>query len=124
MGVLSPLPEKNPNFHDWTKVVMVYCDGSEYSGTLDEPIQYKDKQLYFRGYNNTIEQLRFMNEHFDFYNGDSIVITGISAGGIATYLYSNYLMENTKKAKVYAMPDSGLFITEFYSPLVEKQVIK
>ena len=39
---------------------MAYCDGSEYSGTLDDPIIYKDKKLYFRGYNNTIEQLSFM----------------------------------------------------------------
>ena len=46
------------------------------------------------------------------------MITGVSAGGMATYLYSNYLYENTKKAKVYAIPDSGLFIAEFYSPFV------
>jgi len=42
----------------------------------------------------------------------------VSAGGVATFLYSNYVFENTKKAKVYAIPDSGLFITEFYSPIV------
>ena len=60
-----------------------------------------------------METFNYLDRQFNFYNGDAIVITGVSAGGIATYLYSNYLVENTKKAKVYALPDSGLFITEF-----------
>ena len=58
-----------------------------------------------------MEQFRYLDQTFDFYNGDSIVITGVSAGGMATFFYSNYLLENTKKAKVYAIPDSGLFVT-------------
>jgi hypothetical protein len=33
-------------------------------------------------------------------------------------------MENTKKAKVYAIPDSGLFITEYYSPFAKMETIK
>lgn len=61
---------------------------------------------------------------FDFYNGEKIVITGVSAGGMATYFHSNYLMEHTKKAKVYAIPDSGLFITDFVSPTIGQSVIR
>lgn len=56
-----------------------------------------------------------MDTKYDFYNGDTIVITGVSAGGMATYQWSNYLMQNTKKAKVYGIPDSGFFITDYYS---------
>ena len=59
-----------------------------------------------------------MDKQFDFYNGDTIVITGVSAGGVATFLYANYLLSNTKTSKILAIPDSGLFVTEFYSPLV------
>ena len=33
-----------------------------------------------------------MDKQFDFYNGDTIVITGVSAGGVATFLYANYLL--------------------------------
>ncbi len=33
MGLISPLEEKNPVFHDWTKVFIIYCDGSEYQGS-------------------------------------------------------------------------------------------
>jgi hypothetical protein len=89
-----------------------------------EPISYKDAQLYFRGYNNSMEQFYFMDKHFDFYNGDTIILTGVSAGGIATYLYSNYLLDNTKTAKVYSIPDSGLFITDYFSPIVQQSLIR
>lgn len=70
----------------------MYCDGSEYTGSRNDPISYKDKKLYFRGYNNVMEQFRYLDQELDFYNGDTIVITGVSAGGMATYLYSNYLL--------------------------------
>ena len=33
-------------------------------------------------------------------------------------------MENTKTSKVYAIPDSGIFLVDFYSPLAEAQIIK
>lgn len=71
-----------------------------------------------------MEQFHALDKMFDFYNGESIVITGISAGGMATYFYCNYLMENTKTAKVYAIPDSGLFITDFVSPTLGISVIR
>jgi hypothetical protein len=71
-----------------------------------------------------MEQFYAIQKMFNFYNGESIVVTGISAGGMATYFYSNYLMENTNTAKVYAIPDSGLFITDFVSPTLGISVIR
>lgn len=58
------------------------------------------------------------------YNGNKIVITGVSAGGIATYLWSNHVLSNTIKAKVYAMPDSGLFLTNYVSPLYGINILR
>ena len=40
----------------------MYCDGSEYSGSRPTPISYKDKQLYFRGYDNVMEQFRYLDQ--------------------------------------------------------------
>lgn len=71
-----------------------------------------------------IELFAYLDEHFDFYNGDSIVLTGESSGGLGTYFYSNYLFERTKKAKMYAIPDSGLFLVDFYSPFAGAQTIR
>lgn len=70
-----------------------------------------------------MEVFRYLDEVYDFYNGDKIVITGVSAGGMAVYQWSNYLYENAKKAKVYSIPDSGFFITTYYSPIVNKKVL-
>lgn len=78
-------------------------------------IEYKDAKLHFRGSRNVMEQFRYLDLKHDFYNGEAIVITGVSAGGMATYQWSNYLVEHTKKAKVFAIPDSGFFITDYYS---------
>ena len=91
-GILSTLAKSNPNFHDWTKIFIIYCDGSEFTGSRKDPIKFKNVSLYFRGYNNTLEQFRYMGEKFDIYNGDSIVITGDSSGGIASFIYSNHLV--------------------------------
>lgn len=43
---------------------------------------------------------------------------------MATYQWSNYLVDHTKSAKVYALPDSGFFITDYYSPIVKTKVIR
>lgn len=43
---------------------------------------------------------------------------------MATYLFSNYLIDHTITAKVYAIPDSGLFITDYYSPIVQEQALR
>lgn len=52
------------------------------------------------------------------------MITGKSAGGIATFFWANFLFENSKTSKVYAIPDSGLFITDFISPFTNKSSIR
>ena len=71
-----------------------------------------------------MEQFRFLDQRFDFYNKEAIVLTGVSAGGMGTFFYSNYLMENTKTSKVYAIPDSGLFLVDYLTPTVSKQVLR
>jgi hypothetical protein len=84
-GILSTIPETNQVFHDWTKIFAIYCDGSEHFGHRNDPIPYKDRYLYFRGTNNSLEQFYYLDKHYEFYNGGKIVITGISAGGMAAF---------------------------------------
>jgi hypothetical protein len=61
LGLISTDPVRNPLFHDWNKFFFIYCDGSEYTGSRTDPVSYKDAQLYFRGYNNVLEQFRFLD---------------------------------------------------------------
>jgi len=61
-GLLSTDPARNPVFHDWTKVWAFYCDGSEYTGSKNDPVSYKDQSLYFRGYNNVLEMFHYLDQ--------------------------------------------------------------
>jgi hypothetical protein len=37
-------------------------------------------------------------------------VGGDSAGGLATYLWTNYVVDKAKNAKVWSLPDSGIFL--------------
>ena len=54
--------------------------------------------------------LKWTDEQYNFSTAKKIVMTGISAGGMATYLWIDYLrgMVNDPN-KVYGIVDSGIF---------------
>lgn len=43
---------------------------------------------------------------------------------MGTYFHSNYLYEQTKTSKVYGIPDSGLFLVDYYSTLAGAAVLQ
>lgn len=99
------------NFKNWTKVALKYCDGSGHQGTRANPISYKGTKLYFRGHNITVAQLDDVERtHKLFSEATHIVIGGNSAGGLAAFTWANYIKERAKVAKVWAFPDSGIFL--------------
>ncbi len=53
---------------------------------------------------------------FGLYNADKVIITGISAGGMATYFWTNYLYDRSVNKQVYSVPDSGLFLIDYVNP--------
>lgn len=72
---------------------------------------YKNKDLYFRGHNVTIGQLDSLNNLHGLFNASDIIVTGQSAGGLATYLWTNYIVERaSKNTRVISLPDSGIFL--------------
>ncbi len=71
-----------------------------------------------------MDVVRFLDERYDLFRKGKIIVTGKSAGGVATYLYSDYFYEKAITAKVYSIPDSGLFLTDYYSPIVDVKVIR
>ena len=91
----------------------IYCDGSIHEGNRPDPISYKGKNLYFRGSKNVQEQFYYLDKTYDFYNKNTIVVSGLSAGGVATYYWVDYVQQRTKTSKVYGIPDSGMFIDTF-----------
>jgi hypothetical protein len=71
---------------------------------------HKGTPLYFRGHNITEAQLYSIDHsHYLFRNATEIVVAGQSAGGLAVYLWANYIAGRAPiNAKVWALPDSGI----------------
>ncbi len=89
---------------------MMYCDGAFHQGNNKSPIKYKDTNLYFRGAVNTRSHIKWADNKYGLANADKIVISGSSAGGIATFLWVDYLRSLVPNPKVvYGIADSGIF---------------
>lgn len=87
-----------------------YCDGTGHQGCRKDPILYKDRLLYFRGHNITIERFDDLEKRLGlFTKAEKIVISGESAGGLAATMWTNYLAEKVQQGKVYSVVDAGVF---------------
>jgi hypothetical protein len=115
-GYLSSDYKVNHLMWNWNKVFLIYCDGGSFSGNNMTKIVYNETEIYFRGFLNLKGFKVDLDEKHNFYNATDVVISGTSAGGLATYLHLDWwrsqIGENTK---VIGLPDSGFFID--YNPL-------
>jgi hypothetical protein len=122
-GALGGLVSTNCNVSDlcnYNIVWFAYLDGNSFSGLLDEPVIFNngtaDVPLYFRGRANidaVIDAVsrNVMNSPNLLANARNVIETGCSAGGLATYLHADYLMQKIPHSGQYlSMPISGYFI--------------
>lgn len=122
-GYLSLDPSINA-FAGWTKFFLPYCDGSLHQGFASDPIKYKDTNLYFRGGAITRGHLNWIDSKYNLKGADKIVLTGMSAGGIAVNIWNNYVKTFVgDQNKVYTISDSGVFLN-FPSMAGEKTIEK
>ncbi len=54
VGLFSGNPKINPYYHNWSRVILRYCDGTYHQGSRKNPIVVNGKKLYFRGYDNVV----------------------------------------------------------------------
>ena len=113
-GFLGGEKKLNKNFFNWHRFDFPYCDGSGHQGHISEPVKFKNTNLYFRGNSNTLTALNFALTKVNLKNLEKLVITGCSAGGLATLYWiqyiSDYVHVYNKNIKVYGLPDSGFFV--------------
>lgn len=122
-GYLSTVPSKN-RFASWTKVILTYCDGNVHQGSTKEPLVYKGRTMYFRGADITRSQFQWIQNHYDLRNAPKVVLTGGSAGGAGTFMWTNYLRTLVAHPEnVYPIPDSGMFM-DYYSPLTNSYQLR
>lgn len=104
---------------------MIYCDGAFHQGNNVNPIQYKDTKLYFRGAVNTRSHFKWTDLHYNLSAAEKIVLTGSSAGGIAVYLWHQYLKDLVPHPeRVYSVADSGIFYDPLASELPKEEAMK
>ncbi|KAL1550747.1 Pectin acetylesterase 9 [Salvia divinorum] len=107
-GILSNNASLNPDFYNWNRVKLRYCDGASFAG--DAVFDNGTSLLYFRG------QRIWKAIILDLLpkglgQARKALLSGCSAGGLATFVhcddFTSYLPAN---ASVKCLSDAGLFL--------------
>ncbi|XP_058775385.1 pectin acetylesterase 8-like [Vicia villosa] len=107
-GILDDKKEFNPDFYNWNRIRVRYCDGSSFTGDVEE-VDPKT-QLHFRGariFNAVVEDLLAKGMK----NAQNAIFSGCSAGGLTALLHCDkFRALLPKEAKVKCLSDAGYFI--------------
>ncbi|KAK6158588.1 hypothetical protein DH2020_005902 [Rehmannia glutinosa] len=107
-GILSPNQTVNPDFYNWNRVSIRYCDGSSFIGDVEEVDP--ETNLHYRGsriFSAVIDELLAKGLN----NAQNAILAGDSAGALGAILHCDRfraLVPNTKRVK--CISDSGFFI--------------
>ncbi|XP_021889592.1 pectin acetylesterase 7-like [Carica papaya] len=107
-GILGSKQKSNPDFFNWNRIKIRYCDGSSFTGDI-EAVNPANK-LFFRGarvWHAIIDDLLAKGMR----NAQNAILSGCSAGGLASILHCDefrQLLPSTAKVKCVA--DAGYFI--------------
>eukprot|EP01062_Namystynia_karyoxenos_P077487 TRINITY_DN781_c0_g1_i1.p1 TRINITY_DN781_c0_g1~~TRINITY_DN781_c0_g1_i1.p1 ORF type:complete len:395 (+),score=140.66 TRINITY_DN781_c0_g1_i1:63-1247(+) len=109
-GYFSTEETVNPLMWNWNSVYIRYCDGGSFSGANATVTEYKGASLHFRG--SLIRQgvVATLKRDHGLTRATDAVISGCSAGGLATYLHTDQWCDALPGAKCVGLPDSGFFL--------------
>ncbi|KAL1519519.1 hypothetical protein AB1Y20_023034 [Prymnesium parvum] len=121
-GYFSPSPNENPMMYNWNSVYVRYCDGGSFSGSNATVASYGGASLYFRGSHNRQAVYNSLVATYQLGNATDVVVSGCSAGGLATYLHVDQWcdalsVDAPHLNKCVGLPDSGFFL-DYESPAV------
>ncbi|CAN1236455.1 Pectin acetylesterase 3, partial [Linum grandiflorum] len=107
-GILSEKAEENPDFFNWNRIKLRYCDGASFNG--DSQNEYQAAQLYFRGqriWSVAMETLMSLGMK----SADQALLSGCSAGGLASILHCDeFSAMFTQSTRVKCLSDAGMFL--------------
>ncbi|XP_047968124.1 pectin acetylesterase 10-like [Salvia hispanica] len=105
-GILSDKASENPDFYNWNRVKVRYCDGASFSGEGEN----KAAGLQFRGqriYQAAMDELMSKGMH----NANQVLLAGCSAGGLAVILHCDRFRGLfPSSTRVKCLSDGGLFM--------------
>ncbi|XP_048127555.1 pectin acetylesterase 5-like isoform X2 [Rhodamnia argentea] len=111
-GILSSEPSQNPEFFNWNKVKIRYCDGASFSGHPQSEPKDKKGRIFFRG---QLIWKALMDELLSagLSTARQAFLTGCSAGGLATLIHcDDFRKLLPKDATVKCLADAGFFLNE------------
>ncbi|VAH51410.1 pectin acetylesterase 7-like [Triticum dicoccoides] len=107
-GILGGSQQFNPDFYNWNRVKVRYCDGSSFTGDVEE-VDPKTN-LHFRGarvWDAIIEDL--LNKGMS--KAKNAILSGCSAGGLSAILHCDKFKDLLPpSAFVKCVSDAGYFI--------------
>ncbi|XP_027348609.1 pectin acetylesterase 8-like isoform X2 [Abrus precatorius] len=107
-GILSNEKQFNPDFYNWNRVKVRYCDGSSFTGDVEEVDPTTN--LHFRGarvFAAVMEDLLTKGMK----SAENAILSGCSAGGLTTIFHCDHFKSLLPSgAKVKCVPDAGYFI--------------
>nr|KYP71713.1 Protein notum isogeny [Cajanus cajan] len=105
-GILSNKAEENPDFFNWNRVKVRYCDGASFSGDS----QNEAAKLQFRGqkiWQAAIEELLSKGMQ----KANQALLSGCSAGGLASIIHCDEFRSLLPTStKVKCLSDAGFFL--------------
>ncbi|KAM1463351.1 hypothetical protein ACFX1Q_047355 [Malus domestica] len=105
-GLLSNKPQQNPDFFNWNRVKLRYCDGASFSGDS----QNEAAQLQFRGQRIWLAAMdELMSKGMQ--KADKAFLSGCSAGGLASILHCDEFRDMfPETTTVKCLSDAGMFL--------------
>jgi hypothetical protein len=107
--------------YNWNHVFMRYCDGGSFSGSNATAEVYKGTTLHWRGRHVREAIASHLFEEQSLAKATDLVVSGCSAGGLATFLHTDQWCDALHKvnpsAKCVGLPDSGFFL-DYQDPSV------
>ncbi|KAF8394767.1 hypothetical protein HHK36_020982 [Tetracentron sinense] len=105
-GILSNKAEENPDFFNWNRVKLRYCDGASFTGdSQDEAAQlnFRGQRIWLAGMEELMSKgMRYANQ---------ALLSGCSAGGLASILHCDEFRDLfPRTTKVKCLSDAGLFL--------------
>ncbi|XP_071725496.1 pectin acetylesterase 10-like [Rutidosis leptorrhynchoides] len=105
-GILSNKAEENPDFFNWNRVKVRYCDGASFAGDSED----KANNLQFRGQKIWLAAMEdLMSKGMK--NANQALLSGCSAGGLASILHCDeFASLFSGRTKVKCLADAGMFM--------------
>ncbi|GAB4833805.1 hypothetical protein Ancab_032054 [Ancistrocladus abbreviatus] len=110
-GILSHDPKQNPDFFNWNKVKVCYCDGASFAGHPESEFN-NGTNLFFRGqliWEALMDELLSLGMT----HAKQALLSGCSAGGLATMIHCDEFGEIfPKDTLVKCLADGSFFLDE------------